>query len=247
MAERNKHGLARYIPADISRVVRQSCGFGCVICGSAIVEYEHVEPTFAEATEHDPRRIALLCPQCHAKVTRGFMPKETVSAALANPICLSQGFARERFDFAGRCPDLVFAGLTLRDCPIPIAVNRVPMLKFEAGEEDGAPVRLSGNFYNANGRPSLEIVENEWRPLSGNWDVEATGGRIIVRDGPRMISLQLRLAPPREIVVEALDMIVEGFRLVGSATRLEVGPIGEKPQSMAGAIASGCDIGLSLV
>lgn len=49
----NKHGLSRTIPEPVKREVRQACGFGCVFCGHALVEYEHVDPLFADARLHD--------------------------------------------------------------------------------------------------------------------------------------------------------------------------------------------------
>ena len=52
----NKHGLPRTIPPDVKRAVRRACGFGCVICGLGIVDYEHVDPTFADALVHDPEK-----------------------------------------------------------------------------------------------------------------------------------------------------------------------------------------------
>ncbi|WP_140145769.1 HNH endonuclease, partial [Vibrio parahaemolyticus] len=81
MSDKNKHGLSRYIPEDVKRKVRQKCGYGCVVCGTAIVEYEHVDPEFSEAKEHDPDKIVLLCSQCHAKVTRKFLSKESIKLA----------------------------------------------------------------------------------------------------------------------------------------------------------------------
>jgi 5-methylcytosine-specific restriction endonuclease McrA len=68
----NKHGLNRAIPSGIKREVRQRCGFGCVVCGLGIVQYEHVEPEFSDAVKHEADKIVLLCPQCHSKVTTGF-------------------------------------------------------------------------------------------------------------------------------------------------------------------------------
>lgn len=42
---------ARSIPAQIKHSVRQRCGFGCVICGSPIYEYDHMLG-FAEVDRH---------------------------------------------------------------------------------------------------------------------------------------------------------------------------------------------------
>ncbi len=45
----NKHGLKRYIEADIRRKIRHDAGYGCVICGNIFVDYEHIEPEFKDA------------------------------------------------------------------------------------------------------------------------------------------------------------------------------------------------------
>jgi len=59
--EINIHGLSRTIPEGIKRQVRQECGFGCVVCGLAIATYEHIDPPFKTAKDHDPSKIAYLC------------------------------------------------------------------------------------------------------------------------------------------------------------------------------------------
>jgi hypothetical protein len=75
---KNRFGLSRDIPRGIKREVRRRSGFGCVICGCAIFEYEHVDPPFSEAKQHDPSGITLLCGQCHSYVTRGVWSKDKV-------------------------------------------------------------------------------------------------------------------------------------------------------------------------
>ena len=66
----NKYGLSRNIPEDVKLAVRQACGFGCVVCGMSIIEYEHIDPPFHDATVHDPTKIALLCATCHGNVSK---------------------------------------------------------------------------------------------------------------------------------------------------------------------------------
>lgn len=65
----NKHGLKRYIEADIRRKIRHDAGYGCVICGNIFVDYEHIEPEFKDAKKHDPEKMTLLCKGCHDDVT----------------------------------------------------------------------------------------------------------------------------------------------------------------------------------
>src|SRR5262245_16747171 len=131
MTQKNQYGLSRDIPADVKRAVRQACGYGCVICGSAIIEYEHVEPTFENAREHDPDGITLLCPQCHGKVTRKFLSKQTVQNAMLHPKCKEQGYANEFFDIGRTHPRLVFAGTTIEKTPVPIQVRDIPLFQVQ--------------------------------------------------------------------------------------------------------------------
>jgi hypothetical protein len=89
----SRHGLSRNIPNSIKRTIRQNCGFGCIICGCATYEYEHVDPSFEDATVHDPDKMTLLCGSCHSYVTRGIWSKDRVKAAMRNPKCLEKGFS----------------------------------------------------------------------------------------------------------------------------------------------------------
>ena len=93
--EVNNHHLSRKPPLDIKRIIRQNSGFGCVICGAGIYDYEHVDPEFKDAREHDPDRMTLLCLQCHGKVTRKIWSKEKVKAAMKDPRCKQIGYSNE--------------------------------------------------------------------------------------------------------------------------------------------------------
>jgi 5-methylcytosine-specific restriction endonuclease McrA len=42
------------IPEGVKREVRQRCGFGCVICGLPIYEYDHLVP-YAQVLSHNTR------------------------------------------------------------------------------------------------------------------------------------------------------------------------------------------------
>lgn len=242
----NKHGLSRYIPNSIKRQVRQASGFGCVVCGASIVEYEHVDPEFVDAAEHEPQNITLLCPQCHSKVTTRMWSKQKIKSAMSNPRCKQNGFSSEFFDLGQSHPTLAFGGMTLRSCQIPIQVRGVPLFQVKAGEEPGAPFRLSGHFFNSQGAPSLTIRDNEWFALSSNWDVEVSGGTIIVRDAPGHISLKLNADPPNGIIVDRMDMLCNGIRFVASQDVLSFGRSGGSMVSMKNCISDNGVIGLAL-
>lgn len=78
------------IPSDIKRQVRQRCGFGCVICGRPLYQYDHLVP-WSEVEEHEPDNLVLLCDQHHREKTSGLLPIEQVIEANEAPANLATG------------------------------------------------------------------------------------------------------------------------------------------------------------
>lgn len=242
----NAYGLPRTIPADVKRKVRQACGFGCVICGLGIVQYEHVDPEYHMAKTHDPEKIVLLCPGCHAKVTTKQWSKARVKLAMRSPKCKQVGYANEFFDFCDGHPHLTFGGLKAIGCSIPIEVQGYPLFSIEAPEEEGEPFRLSGHFTDANGDVSLVIKDNEWMAGSELWDVEVIGSRITIREGVGRIHLVLRADPPYGLTVEKVDMWLGGYRFLANGEDLKVYVPGGGELNLSSCLAMGCRVGLSL-
>ncbi|MGB9887730.1 MAG: HNH endonuclease signature motif containing protein [Moorellales bacterium] len=243
---KNKYGLSRNIPEPVKRAVRQACGFGCVICGCSIIEYAHVDPEFPEAREHNPSGITLLCPRCHSKLTTGFLSKETVRAAMAEPFCKKAGFSSEIFDLGSVHPQIVFGGVTLTNCRVPVRVKDLPLFELKEGEGARAPFRLTANFFNSKGQPSLMIRDNEWFALASNWDVEVSGGAITIRDEPKHVSLQLVVYPPGGLIVERLDMYLYGYHFRGSPDELIVESPGGLRLVLRSCLVDNCEVGLAL-
>lgn len=242
----NIYGLPRTIPADVKRKVRQACGFGCVICGLGIVQYEHVDPEYHAAKIHDPEKIALLCPQCHAKVTTKQWSKARVKLAMKSPKCKQSGYANEFFDFCEGHPHLKFGGFKVVDCTIPIEVQGYPLFSIEPPEVKGEPFRLSGHFTDANGFVSLVIKDNEWMADARAWDVEVVGGRITIREGIGKVHLVLKADPPFGLIVEKVDMFLGGYRFMGNGDDLIIHTPDGGVLNLSSCLASGCRVGLSL-
>lgn len=206
----NRFGLSRTIPPDVKLQVRKACGFGCVICGTGIVDYEHVDPEFKDAKTHDPKCIALLCPGCHAMVTRKQWSKARVKLAMRSPKCLQDGATRQFFDFCEGPPVLKMGETVLYGAETFIHFKGLDLLSVLPPEEDGGPFRISGVFSDSTGQVSLVIEENEWSASSSLWDVEVVGPRITIREGERNITLVLRVDPPNLLCVERLNMYIGG-------------------------------------
>lgn len=246
MQGKNKHGLSRYIPEDVKREVRQRCGFGCVICGFGFYDYEHFNPDFVDARVHDPSGMTLLCSQCNQKRARGRLSAHTVEMANRNPKCRQEGFANELFDFHHEPIRIKFAGVEFYNCEHLIVINDQPILSVQPSEEQNGPMLLSGIFCNSIGQESLRIDKNEWQAKTDNWDVECVGPRITIRSASKEISLVIRMEVPDGLVIERLDMMFDGFRLIGDQNVLKVSFNGGKWNEYRTCSMAHCYAGLVL-
>lgn len=245
LAERNKYGLSRTVPGQIQREIRQRCGFGCVICGLSLYDYEHFDPDFKDAKEHNPSGMTLLCMQCNQKRKRGILSVESVRRANQNPRCLSQGFANEAFDFGTEPIEIIFAGVTFKNCDHLIVVSGIPILSVKSPEHEHEPFLLSGRFSDDTGAATLKIVENVWSVGADNWDVECKGPRITIRKGPGDIVLVLKSEPPERLIIERLNMEFEGIYFRGNKDVLEVSGNGIHWGRWQGCGMENCHIGMS--
>ncbi len=214
MTDVNKHGLSRDIPAEIRRLVRQASGFGCVVCGIAIYQYEHVDPPFADAHAHDASAITLLCAGCHDRVTRGLLSKASVRAAMAEPKALAKGFSFGPFDLGTGHPTVIAGGLTAIRTQSILRVYGDSILTVAAPEQSHGPFRISALLRDASGEVVMEIVENEWRTPTTNWDTQVVGQTITIRRAPGDIALVLRAEPPEAIRIERLRMLHRGTTII---------------------------------
>ena len=212
--ETNKHGLSRYIPSEVKREVRRRSGFGCVVCGNAFYEYEHIDPPFENAKQHDPERMALLCGSCHSDSTTGRLSKETIKRASAAPKSLQKGFSFRPLDVGWTHPEVVIGTLHAIETTNIVRVFGEPMLCVDPPEQDGAPFRLSAILTDRDENDILIIDENQWQNPTINWDVEIKGQRIKIRRALGDILLILRIDPPHRIVIERLDSYYDGVKLI---------------------------------
>lgn len=239
---KNKYGLPRSIPADVKREVRKRCGFGCIVCGCGLIQYEHVDPEFHEAKIHDPESIVTLCPTCHASVTSKFWSKERVKRHALEPACLKEGFLKHVFDFyTDNHPAVQFGGALLKNCPVPIEVFGTPLIEIKPPEVKGGPFLLSGTFCDRAGSPTLKIVDNEWIAFSDSWDVEVSAGGIVVRNGPRDVVLKLSVLPPHTLVVERLKMTYGFIDIDVTGDELVI-----NTSTFTGCVMDNCRVGISV-
>lgn len=227
--EFNRHGLTRYIPADVRREVRRRSKFGCVICRLGFYQFEHIDPVFEDAEEHNPQYICCLCGSCHDAVTRGQKSKEAVAAAYEQ-IQNSQWHEVKPpvgpVDFHDGNAELLIGRLLYSPAVhVVVRYHGIDVIRVDPSSVDDEPGSISAVFTDDHGKEVLRLEQNAWIGSLANWDIEITGARISVRNLAKQIVLQLRLDPPGRIVVEHLDMRFGDAHLLATEETYSVGRI----------------------
>lgn len=216
---KNKHGLPRYVPPDVRLALRQEAGFGCVKCGAAFCEYEHIDPTFPEAKSHDPAKMAFLCPACHTEVTSGRASKDSVWAAKADPFCRRSGHAWGPLEFGGLT--CTFGDMFFLNCRVVLRVSNEDLLTVAPPEAPGGPFRVNAKLYD--GDLAFQIEDNAIILNKENWDVEVRGTSLTIRRGERDIFLAYMFTPKAGVRLERLDMLHHGVRVSVNDQRVVIG------------------------
>ena len=189
--ERNRHGLKRYIPAEVARNVRQRCGFGCIFCRCAFVQYDHFAPEFKDAEQHDPDGIVALCGTHHTARGNGQISAQQIREKLRE-LRDRDDVSRYQFEVQ-KYPEIGIGRTRIFGVRKILEVDGEEVLSFDPPEALGSPPLLNAKFYNRKGILAAEIVRNEWRAHVNNWDVVVSGDTYTIRSNPRQIALQLRL------------------------------------------------------
>jgi hypothetical protein len=217
MADINKHGLSRNIGADVKRELRQRCGFGCVKCGFIFYEYEHFAPDFVDAKSHDPKGMTLLCSQCNQRRRKGVLSAETVAWHNDNPHAIIHGQAKEWLDISHESVTVELGGSVYINCRSLITIRGQSVFSITPPVEQGAPYNIAGLFADDTGAITLKIEDNHMIIGADNWDVRWQGKTLTILKSPRNISLKMTLYPPHRIVIEKLEMELDGVKLSAGA------------------------------
>jgi hypothetical protein len=206
------------IPLPIQREVRQRCGFGCVVCGLPLYEYEHMLG-WANVQRHVATEITLLCDRHHREKTGGLLPEDEVARANADPYNLREGVSRP-FDlhFSGPGCEALLGGnrFTTHDdgygtIMVPISVDQVPLLGFILGD---GHLLLNLNLFDEFNRPVLRIRNNELIFKPDLWDVELVGRRLVVREASRKVLVDIAFEVPNRIVVQRGRFLCNGVEIL---------------------------------
>lgn len=216
----NRYGLSRDIPEAVKRAVRQNCDFGCIFCGLWIYQYEHIDPEFKDAREHNPNNICLLCPTHHQKVTSGRLTKQQVKDFYSHPKALERGYANDYLSL-NRKFYVTLGRIFYTATGKLLEINGQTL--FELNEPtDTEPMKLNCKIFDDEQNLILEVKKNEFIGLSKNWDIEQSGSRTIFRKKSRKICLQINLIPPDVLEIEIINLMFEKNKLLTNSSTGEI-------------------------
>ena len=214
------------IPPAIKREVRQRCGFGCVICGLPLYEYDHMEE-WAVVRRHVAEEITLLCNQHHAEKTKGLLTTEKVREANDNPYNLQKGISKPYlFHFYGDKATMKigsnrFTSQEDEHGPgigvMPLVIDRFPFIGLRIFEE---LLVLDLQLYDQNHRKIIQIKENELIYDVDLYDVEFIQSTLTLRTKKGEIVLKIEFKPPHTVIVQRAEIYLNGVYV--KITRKEI-------------------------
>lgn len=189
------------IPSEIKREVRKRCGFGCVICGLPIYEYDHIQE-FNEVKEHKTENLTLLCDRHHKEKTNGLLPVRIIHQANKNPFNLKKNCSTQfKCWNYGYLPTVVIGGnrFTLASSGgwiLRIDGHDLISLEFKENR-----LWLSVDINTPEGFPLLQIRDNELTHSLDEWDYEFVGSRLVIRRKKREVLLDVSFQPNESLVI----------------------------------------------
>ncbi len=198
----NKYGLSRNIDESTKAIVRKRDGFGCVHCGRGIYTYEHFNPPFKDVKTHNVNGIALLCGQCQTLTTKGILSKDTIQKDVLAPFCKRRGFSNDFFDLVYPISihygNFVYPVIKDNLEHVMLVLDDEPALSCSA-DPAGGPIQLSATFRDPENRVCLQIVKNEWKASTENWDIRQEARRLRIYEDNKKIGIELEVEPPNKI------------------------------------------------
>lgn len=209
---------SRNIPLPIKREVRQRCGFGCVICGKPLYEYEHMEE-WAIVKRHIADEITLLCDQHHREKTAGLLPKEAVREANLKPFNLRTNVSKPYdLHFSGTTAQITIGGnsFTCSDqgngiSMCPIIIDELPLISFTI--YDGH-LLLNLLVFDEFNNPILNIVENQLCYSMAPWDIQLVGKKLTIHEASRKILIEITFDPPNKIYINKGRFLHNGVEIL---------------------------------
>lgn len=218
MTEDGSPPTSRNIPLPLQREVRQRCGFGCVICGLPLYDYDHLLG-WANVRRHVADEITLLCDQHHREKGAGLLTTTMVEASNQSPHNLRAGVSKPYdLHYSGDECEVTIGGnsFSTKDAGygtvlLPISVDGIPLLAFILGD---GHLMLNLNLFDEHNQLVLQIKNNQLIQSVLPWDLQFIGHNLVVRDAERKILVDISFEPPSRIVIQRGRFLRNGVEIL---------------------------------
>ena len=207
----------RNIPLPVQREVRKRCGFGCVICGNPIYDYDHMKE-WANVKEHVAEDITLLCADHHREVTGKRLPRELVWQSNKNPFNLQQGHSspKELFFFGNQCEVIlgsdVFKQTFTQEIEqmIALMIDGIPIISFIYENEH---LLLNLILFDQFNEVILLIEYNQLVYSTKSWDITFKGNKLVFREEHKKVFLEIIFETPNRVRIEKGRILCNGVQI----------------------------------
>lgn len=219
MSERtNKYGLKDSdLKEKQKRKIRQDAGYGCVICGALFIQYEHIEPEFHEAKEHDPDKMTLLCGSHHDDVSHKRITKKSVWDHKRNPKnksgeIIKRSLYHKTIDTQIYFGENTVGSLGNKTFDSIITIKGKPIIWFEKNHDEEAPLEVCAIFHDLKGLAHSYINRNCFITTVANYDIKGKGSRIIISDNGSVI-FTLNFEGDKTLRIERVNVLYKDFSI----------------------------------
>ncbi|MCV7674868.1 MULTISPECIES: HNH endonuclease [Micrococcus] len=179
------------IPNDVKRAVRQRCGFGCILCGMPLFDYEHIVE-YSQVRTHEADNIVLLCPNHHALKTRKQMSTAELRGASEAPFNRGKGVTTPRDFSSFQPPAKLIIGTNVAVIGAAggsaLQVDGQDLLRFDFVE---GRLVLGVDIEDSRGQLLLKVESGELIHSTTEWDYEYVANRLRIRAAPGEIVLDI--------------------------------------------------------
>jgi hypothetical protein len=187
----------RHISDATKLAVRQKCGFGCIFCGIPIFEYDHLIE-FAEGGENTVENLNLLCPDHHAKKTKGILSRSAVEQRAKAPVNLSRGKAEGlKLELGGTVANIVIGSNKFKT-RLSLGYDKFTLI--EINEKCFGEIYLEDGWLsfdliltNLHGENILVVKKGELSFSTGVWDFSVVGSKFSLKEKKSSIELVMKI------------------------------------------------------
>lgn len=181
----------RNTPEAIALHLRQEARFGCSLCGCPILENAHIIP-YRVSQAFIAKDMVALCPTCHTRADLGSFSEEYLRQIKANPHNTTHVSDEFKIESAELRINLGASLAVMNPKGDVISAYGTKLLAVR--RLDSNFLNLDVNLFDKNGNRVSKIADSKWVVDTRYvWDLQFTQGRLIIKNKPRDILLEIEI------------------------------------------------------